>query len=102
MMVLAAGLSYPVSKIKQISLCKNIKTNILLNVYTPVSNPSQIAVGEATEYEITCIKKLTISIRYLRKGSLIVFFLLAIQMSVLLRFTDSNYPFGIFKLFFHL
>jgi hypothetical protein len=59
MMVLAAGLSYPVSKIKQISLCKNIKTNILLNVYTPVSNPSQIAVGEAKEYEITCIKKLT-------------------------------------------
>ena len=100
MMVLAAGLSYPVSKIKQISLCKNIK-NILLNVYTPVSNPSQIAVGEATEYEITCIKKLTISIRYLRKGSLIVLFLLAILMSVL-RFTDSDYPFGIFKLFFHL
>ena len=54
MMVLAAGLSYPVSQIKQISLCKNIK-NVLLNVYTPVSNPSQIAVGEPTEYEITCI-----------------------------------------------
>jgi hypothetical protein len=28
------------------------------------------------------------------------FFLLAIVMSVLLRFTDSDYPFGIFKLFF--
>jgi hypothetical protein len=33
-------------------------------------------------------------------GSLFV--LLAIVVSVLLRFTDSNYPFGIFKLFLHL
>jgi len=31
--------------------------------------------------------------------SLFVIFLLAIVLSVL-RFTDSNYPFGIFKLFF--
>jgi len=28
-----------------------------------------------------------------------VLFLLAIVLSVLLRFTDSNYPFGTFKLF---
>ena len=28
-----------------------------------------------------------------------VLFLLAIVLSVLLRFTDSDYPFGIFKLF---
>jgi hypothetical protein len=35
-------------------------------------------------------------------GSLFVlssFFLLAIMLSVLLQFTDSDYPFGIFKLF---
>ena len=32
--------------------------------------------------------------------SLFVLFLLAILMSVLLRYTDSDYPFGIFKLFF--
>jgi len=31
--------------------------------------------------------------------SLFVPFLLAIVLSVLLRFADSNYPFGIFKLF---
>ena len=31
--------------------------------------------------------------------SLIVIFLLAIVLSVLLRFTDSGYPFGLFKLF---
>jgi len=30
---------------------------------------------------------------------LFVLFLLAIVFSVLLRFTDSDYPFGIFKLF---
>jgi hypothetical protein len=29
------------------------------------------------------------------------FFLLAIVLSVLLRYTDSDYPFGIFKLFLH-
>jgi hypothetical protein len=29
-----------------------------------------------------------------------VLFLLAIVLSVLLQFTDSDYPFGIFKLFF--
>jgi hypothetical protein len=31
-----------------------------------------------------------------------VFFLLAIVLSVLLRYTDSDYPFGIFKPFFWL
>ena len=31
--------------------------------------------------------------------SLFVLFLLAIMLSVLLRYTDSDYPFGIFKLF---
>ena len=31
----------------------------------------------------------------------IAFFLLAIVLSVLLRYTDSDNPFGIFKLFFH-
>ena len=31
-----------------------------------------------------------------------VLFLLAIVMSVLLRYTDSDYPFGIFKLFLHV
>ena len=30
------------------------------------------------------------------------FFLLAIVLSVLLRYTDSDYPFGIFKLFLHM
>jgi len=30
-----------------------------------------------------------------------VLFLLAIVLSVLLRFTDSDYPFGIFKLFLY-
>jgi hypothetical protein len=30
-----------------------------------------------------------------------VLFLLAIVLSVLLRYTDSDYPFGIFKLFFY-
>jgi hypothetical protein len=30
-----------------------------------------------------------------------VLFLLAIVLSVLLRYTDSDYPFGIFKLFLH-
>jgi hypothetical protein len=30
-----------------------------------------------------------------------VLFLLAIMLSVLLRYTDSDYPFGIFKLFSH-
>jgi len=34
--------------------------------------------------------------------SLFVLFLLAIVLSVLLRFMDSDYPFGIFKLFLHL
>ena len=29
-------------------------------------------------------------------------FLLAIALSVLLRYTDSDYPFGIFKLFLHM
>jgi hypothetical protein len=33
---------------------------------------------------------------------LLYFFLLAIVLSVLLRYTDFNYPFGIFKLFFDL
>jgi hypothetical protein len=32
---------------------------------------------------------------------LFVVFLLVIVLSVLLRFTDSDYPFGIFKLFLH-
>ena len=31
-----------------------------------------------------------------------VFFLLAIVLSVLLRYTGSNWPFGIFKLFFFM
>ena len=31
-----------------------------------------------------------------------VFFLLVIMLSILLRYTDSDYPFGIFKLFFQL
>jgi len=31
---------------------------------------------------------------------LLCFFLFAIVLSVLRRFTDSHYPFGIFKLFF--
>jgi hypothetical protein len=34
--------------------------------------------------------------------SLFVLFLLAIVLSALLRFTDSDYPFGIFKLFLYL
>ena len=34
--------------------------------------------------------------------SLFVLFLLAIALSVLLRYTDSDYPFGIFKLFINL
>jgi hypothetical protein len=33
---------------------------------------------------------------------LFVLFLLAILLSVLLRFTDPDYPFGIFKLFYYL
>ena len=33
---------------------------------------------------------------------LFVRFLLAIVLSVLLRFTDSDYPFGIFELFFYI
>ena len=32
--------------------------------------------------------------------SLFVLFLLAIVLSVLLRYTDSDYPFGVHKLFF--
>ena len=32
-------------------------------------------------------------------GLTVVFFLLAIVLSVLFRFTDSDYPFSIFKLF---
>jgi hypothetical protein len=31
-----------------------------------------------------------------------VLFVLAIVLSVLLRYTDSDYPFGIFKLFFDI
>ena len=31
-----------------------------------------------------------------------VLFLLAIVLSVLLRYADSDYPFGIFKLFFYI
>jgi len=34
-------------------------------------------------------------------GSLFVFFLLASVLSVLLRYMDSDYPFGIFKLFLY-
>jgi len=34
--------------------------------------------------------------------SLCTFFLLAIVLSVLLRYTDYDYPFGIFKLFYPL
>jgi hypothetical protein len=34
--------------------------------------------------------------------SLLVLFRLAIVLSVLLRFTDSDYPFGIFKFFLHI
>jgi hypothetical protein len=34
--------------------------------------------------------------------SLFVLFRLAIVLSVLLRFTDSDYPFGIFKFFLHI
>jgi hypothetical protein len=34
-----------------------------------------------------------------KKFSLFVLFLLAIVLSVLLRYTDYDYPFGIFKLF---
>ena len=33
---------------------------------------------------------------------LLYFFLLTIVLSVLLRYTDSDYPFGIFKLFFQI
>jgi hypothetical protein len=38
----------------------------------------------------------------LSKLSPFVLFLLAIVLSVLLRFTDSDYPFGIFKLLFYI
>jgi hypothetical protein len=31
-----------------------------------------------------------------------VFFLLAIVLSVLFRYTDSDYPIGIFKIFLHM
>jgi len=34
--------------------------------------------------------------------SFCTFFLLTIVLSVLLRYTDSDYPFGIFKLFFQI
>jgi len=37
--------------------------------------------------------------RYLALCVLVSFFLLATMLSVLLRFTDSDYPLGIFKLF---
>ena len=36
-----------------------------------------------------------------KERSLFVLFLLAIVLSVLLRYTGSDYPFGIFKLFFY-
>jgi len=36
---------------------------------------------------------------FLYKSGSMYFFLLAIVLSILLRYTDSDYPFGIFKLF---
>jgi hypothetical protein len=46
---------------------------------------------------VRVIRSLVLCIMYC--GSLFVLFLLAIVLFVLLLFTDSDYPFGIFKLF---
>jgi len=48
-------------------------------------NTRKISICDLTDIIVVC---------------LFVLFLLAIVSSVLLRFTDSDYPFGIFKLFF--
>ena len=47
--------------------------------------------------EFRVIRSLVLCVMFCR--SLFVLFLLAIELSVLLRFTDSDYLFGVFKLF---
>ena len=49
---------------------------------------------------IRVTRSLVLSVMFCR--SLFVLFLLAIVLSVFLLFTDSDYPFGIFKLFLNL
>jgi uncharacterized protein involved in exopolysaccharide biosynthesis len=49
--------------------------------------------------EIDSIRFVSINVYFNISRSLFVLFPLAVVLSVLLRFTDSDYPFGIFKLF---
>ena len=57
-------------------------------------------LGIITKVEIRVTRSLVFCVVFCRSFCLFVVFLLAIVCSVLLRFTDSDCPFGIFKFFF--
>jgi len=52
-----------------------------------------------THHYYMFLDRLNLNVYYLLDALFFVLFLLAIVLSVLLRFTDSDYPFGIFELF---
>jgi len=76
-------------KKKKVSLVKQE----LLTLPEHLSSPSVFSGVRVTRSLALCV---------MFYSSLFVLFLLAIVMSVLRQFTDSDYPFGIFKLFFWL
>ena len=60
------------------------------------------ALTEAGEKGVAALVRRKLICMYMFCRSLFVLFLLAFALSVLLRYTDSDYPFGIFKLFINL
>ena len=76
------------------SLCRRLIVSLeeqeVLILPKNVSSPPVFSRVRATRYLVLCV---------MFCGSLFVLFLLAILLSILLRFTDFYYPFGIFKLF---
>ena len=78
--------------------CYNMKMSLSIVTYTsgaPEFTPSLVFSG------VRVTRSLVLYACFYILVCPFVLFLLAIVLSVLLRYTDSDYPFGIFKLFSH-
>ena len=70
----------------------------LLNLQEHLSSPTVLVVFVLLDLLVLCVcfvgRFVLLTVLY--------FFLLTIMLSVLLRYTNSDYPFGIFKLFLYM
>ena len=77
----------------------------IINLYLTKKSLTGVTSGAGTVYPseapgVRVTRSLVLCVFFSSLFVFLYFFFLAVALSVLLRYTDSDYPYGVFKLFF--